>query len=138
MSSVGNGPGFGPTQPLPSQHGMQCQSSNYSQIYLTPTDIHGQTLPTTNLLPPMYPSQPANQLMPQMYLSQPLNLSYFPPNQEQFPNMWRPPMAPVPYQTYNQQNPRMTSTSEDEEDSTHIAQEIPWQTVKGMKIKKQD
>jgi len=30
----------------------------------------------------------------------------------------------------------MTSTSECEEDSMHMVQEIPWQTVKGMKRKK--
>jgi hypothetical protein len=30
----------------------------------------------------------------------------------------------------------MSSTSEDEEDSMHTAQEVPWQTVKGMKQKK--
>ena len=30
----------------------------------------------------------------------------------------------------------MTFTSEDEEDSPHMVQEIPWQTVKGMKGKK--
>jgi hypothetical protein len=45
-------------------------------------------------------------------------------------------MAPVPQQTYNQQTSRTTSTSEDEEDSTQMAQEIPWQTVKGMKREK--
>jgi hypothetical protein len=45
-------------------------------------------------------------------------------------------MAPAPHQTYNQQTSRMTSTSEDEEDSMHMAQEIPRQTVKGMKRKK--
>jgi len=27
----------------------------------------------------------------------------------------------------------MTSASEDEEDNTHMAQDIPWQTVKGLK-----
>ena len=31
---------------------------------------------------------------------------------------------------------RATSTSEDEEDSSHMAQVIPWQTVKGMKRNK--
>jgi hypothetical protein len=37
---------------------------------------------------------------------------------------------------YNQQTSRTTSTSEDEEDSTHMPHEIPWQTVKGIKRKK--
>jgi hypothetical protein len=42
-------------------------------------------------------------------------------------------MTPVPHQTYNQQSSRTTFTSEDEGDNTHMAQEIPWQTVKGIK-----
>jgi hypothetical protein len=45
-------------------------------------------------------------------------------------------MAPVPHQTYNQHTSRTISTSEDEEDSTYMTQEIPWQTVKGMERKK--
>ena len=106
------------------RHNSVCkgQSSNLSQMFLTPTDIQGQTLPNTSQMPPLYPSQSVNHSMPQMYLSQPLNLSYFPPNQEQFLNMRRPSMAPVPHQTCNQQTSRTTSTSEDEEDSTDMAQ----------------
>ena len=71
-----------------------------------------------------------------MYLSQPLNLSYFPPNREQFLNMRRPSMAPAPQHPNTQQPSRTTSASEDEEESTYMAQDIRWQTVKGMKRKK--
>ena len=45
-------------------------------------------------------------------------------------------MAPAPQQPYNHRTSRTTSTSEDEEDSSHMVQDIPWQTVKGMKRKK--
>jgi hypothetical protein len=45
-------------------------------------------------------------------------------------------MAPVAHQTYNKKTSRTTSTSEDEEDRTHMTQEIAWQTVKDMKRKK--
>ena len=103
MLSVGNEPGFGPIPPLHLQHGMQDQSSNHSQMFPTSTDTQGQTLSNANLLPPLYSSQPVNQPMLQMYLSQPFNLSYFPPNQEQFLNMRRPSMAPAPQQPYNHQ-----------------------------------
>jgi hypothetical protein len=44
-------------------------------------------------------------------------------------------MAPVPQQAYTQHTSGMTSTSEDEEDSMHKVQEVPRQTVKGMKKK---
>jgi hypothetical protein len=76
-------------------------------------------------LPPMYSSQPVTQPVPQMYLSQPLILSHFPPDQEQFLNMQRPSMAPVPQQTCNQHTSRLTSTSEDEQDRTHMVQDVP-------------
>ena len=129
MLSVGNGPSFGPIPPLPFQHGMQGQSSNHSQMFPTPTDTQGQTLLTANLFPPMYSPQLVNPSMTQMYSSQPLNLSYFPPNQEKFLNMRRPSTAPGPQHPNTQQRSRTTSASEDEEDSTHMAQDIPWQTL---------
>jgi hypothetical protein len=116
---------------------MQGQSSNHSQMFPTPTDSQGQTLPKANLLPPVYSSQLVNPSMIQMYPSQPLNLSYFPPNQEQFLNMRRPSMAPAPQHPNTQQTSWMTPAGADEEDSTHMAQDILWQTVKGVKRKKQ-
>ena len=134
MLSVGNGPGFGPLPPLPLPNGMQGPSSNHSQMFPTSTNTMFHTLPNAKLLPPLYSSQSVNQPMPQIYRSQPFNLSYFPPNQEQSLNTRRPSIAPAPQQPYTtHQTSRMTSTSEDEEDSPHMAQEIPWQTVKGNK-----
>jgi len=44
-------------------------------------------------------------------------------------------MAPAPQHANTRQHSRTTSASEIEEDSTHMAQGIPWQTVKGMKGK---
>jgi len=46
-------------------------------------------------------------------------------------------MVPAPEHPNTQQPSWMTSASEDEEDITHIAQDILWQTVNGMKRKKQ-
>lgn len=107
-------------------------------MFPTPPNTQGETLSKANLLPQMYSPQSVNPPTTQMYLSRPLNLFYFPPNREQFLNMRRPSMAPAPQHPNTQQPLRTTSASEDEEDGTHIAQDIPWQTVKGMKRKKQD
>jgi len=132
MLSVGNGNGFGPIPPLSFQNVMQGQSTNPSLMFSTPSSTQGQTLPKASLLPPIYSPQSVNPPMTQMYLSQLLNLSYFPPNRELFLNMRRPSMAPAPQYPNTQQPSRTTSSSEDEEDSTHMAQDISRQTVKGM------
>jgi hypothetical protein len=87
MLPMGKGPGFGPFPPHPLHHGTQGQSTNPSQMYPTQFDAQGHTLPHANHMPAMYSPQPANPPLTQMYLSQPTNLSYFPPNQEQYLNM---------------------------------------------------
>jgi hypothetical protein len=116
---------------------MQDQSTNPSQMYLSQTDTQGHTLPHANHMPPMYSPQPANPPLTQIYLSQPTNLSYFPRNQEQYLDMRRPTTSLAQQQSYNLHISRSISTSEDEEDDTHMDQEIPWQTVKGTKRKKE-
>ena len=122
MLPVGNGPSFGPIPPLsfPKPINKSIANVSYTTRYTGSNLTQSQSVATNVFITISEPTDDSN-----VSLSQPLNLSYFPPNQEQFLNMQRPSMAPAP-QHANTQPSRTTSASEDEEESTCMAQDIPW------------
>lgn len=126
---TGNKPVFlGFPQVQPTQNNVQGQT--YIPMFQTPNNIQGHAIFNNGIPSQMISSQPMQSLCPSQS-----NQYYIPPNQEQYLNMQQSSSNHSNTQIHNTLYSRMTSTSEDE-DNTYSAQENPWQVVKGTKRRK--